>query len=63
MIQVSLAAYAGAGLFLNLATFDLYYHLIAVVIIAHSLTRQKLESLDQVGATFQHERPVNARAW
>jgi hypothetical protein len=26
MAQVSIAAYAVAGLFLNLATFDLYYH-------------------------------------
>ena len=42
MVQVSIAAYAVAGLFLNLATFDLYYHLIAIVVIASSLVRQRL---------------------
>ena len=42
MVQVSIAAYAVAGLFLNLATFDLYYHLIAVVVIASSLVRRRL---------------------
>ena len=44
MLQVSIAAYAVAGLFLNLATFDLYYHLIAVVVIASSLVRRQLAS-------------------
>jgi probable O-glycosylation ligase (exosortase A-associated) len=42
MVQVSLAAYAVAGLFLNLATFDLYYHLIAIVVITQALVRQAL---------------------
>ena len=42
MVQVSIAAYAIAGLFLNLATFDLYYHLIAIVVITQSLVRQGL---------------------
>ena len=44
MAQVSIAAYGSAGLFLNLATFDLYYHLIAIVVIASSLVRQRLAS-------------------
>jgi probable O-glycosylation ligase (exosortase A-associated) len=44
MVQVSIAAYAVAGLFLNLATFDLYYHLVAVVVIASSLARRQLPS-------------------
>ena len=44
MVQVSIAAYGIAGLFLNLATFDLYYHLIAMVVIASSLVRQRLEA-------------------
>ncbi|MEX2454847.1 MAG: putative O-glycosylation ligase, exosortase A system-associated [Rhodospirillaceae bacterium] len=32
MIQVSLVGYASAGAFLNLATFDLYYHLLAIIV-------------------------------
>jgi probable O-glycosylation ligase (exosortase A-associated) len=33
MIQVSLVGYAVAGLFLGLAYFDLYYHMVAVLLI------------------------------
>jgi probable O-glycosylation ligase (exosortase A-associated) len=65
MVQVSIAAYAIAGLFLNLATFDLYYHLLALVVIASSLVRKAAASevsavaIDQA-ASF--ERPSDARA-
>lgn len=37
MIQVSLVGYAVGGLFLGLAYFDLYYHLVAMVIILRSI--------------------------
>jgi probable O-glycosylation ligase (exosortase A-associated) len=37
MIQVSMVGYAVGGAFLGLAYFDLYYHLIAMVIILHTL--------------------------
>ena len=65
MVQVSIAAYAIAGLFLNLATFDLYYHLIAIVVIASALVRQGLAS--RLAAASHHqatafERPSDARA-
>jgi probable O-glycosylation ligase (exosortase A-associated) len=65
MVQVSIAACTIAGLFLNLATFDLYYHLIAIVIIASVLVRKaevsevSAASLDRA-ALFQ--RPSDARA-
>jgi O-antigen ligase len=65
MSQVSIAAYAIAGLFLNLATFDLYYHLIAIVVIASSLVRKAAASemsavaIDRAGP---FERPSDARA-
>ncbi len=42
MIQVSLVGYAVAGAFLNLATFDLYYHLIAIIAITDLLVRTAL---------------------
>ncbi|HKJ74110.1 MAG TPA: putative O-glycosylation ligase, exosortase A system-associated, partial [Alphaproteobacteria bacterium] len=42
MIQVSLVGYAVAGAFLNLATFDLYYHLIAIIVITDLLVRTAL---------------------
>jgi probable O-glycosylation ligase (exosortase A-associated) len=59
MVQVSIAAYATAGLFLNLATFDLYYHLIAITVIAHSQVRQTLVSRDRSTSPF--EQPYAAR--
>jgi probable O-glycosylation ligase (exosortase A-associated) len=66
MVQVSIAAYAIAGLFLNLATFDLYYHLIAIVVIASALVRPGVPSVDSaVGAAREapFQRPSKAPAW
>lgn len=65
MVQVSVAAYAVAGLFLNLATFDLYYHLIAVVVIASSIVRQRLASAstaEAAAASLGHRQPFDAHA-
>ena len=65
MVQVSIAAYAVAGLFLNLATFDLYYHLIAIVVITQSLVRQGLvadAAADAAARLSPFERPSDARA-
>ncbi|BCO30241.1 O-antigen polymerase [Thiohalobacter sp. COW1] len=47
MIQVSLAGYASAGAFLGLAYFDLYYHLIAMIVILRVLVRQQLAQVPQ----------------
>ena len=65
MVQVSIAAYAVAGLFLNLATFDLYYHLIAMVVITHALVRQSVApavSAHSAERLSSFERPSDARA-
>ena len=65
MVQVSIAAYAIAGLFLNLATFDLYYHLVAIIVIAHALVRQRLAAAAPAGAPSSSQgyaRPFDARA-
>ncbi len=37
MVQVSLIGYAASGAFLGLAYFDLYYHLVAIVVILKTL--------------------------
>lgn len=39
MTQVSMVGYATGGAFLGLAYFDLYYHLVAIVVILHTLTQ------------------------
>ena len=40
MIQVSLVGYAAAGAFLGLAYFDLYYNLIAIIVVCKLLLKQ-----------------------
>jgi probable O-glycosylation ligase (exosortase A-associated) len=65
MVQVSIAAYAIAGLFLNLATFDLYYHLIAIVVITQALVRSRLAAAVSDRSAEQRspfERSSDARA-
>jgi probable O-glycosylation ligase (exosortase A-associated) len=42
MIQVSLAAYATGGAFLSLSYFDLYWHLVALLVLGNALVRQHL---------------------
>ena len=43
MIQVSLVGYAVAGSFLTLATFDLYWHIVAMVAITDRLVMRAIE--------------------
>jgi len=43
MIQVSMVGYASAGAFLGLSYFDLYYHLIAITVMAWTFANQPLE--------------------
>jgi putative inorganic carbon (hco3(-)) transporter len=64
MVQVSIAAYAIAGLFLNLATFDLYYHLVAMVVIVSSLVRQRLAAGAPIekATSAAYALPSDARA-
>jgi probable O-glycosylation ligase (exosortase A-associated) len=40
MIQVSIAAYASGGAFLGLSYFDLYWHLVAMLVLGRELLRQ-----------------------
>jgi probable O-glycosylation ligase (exosortase A-associated) len=42
MIQVSLVGYAVTGLFLGLAYFDLYYHLIAILVITERIVLNEI---------------------
>jgi probable O-glycosylation ligase (exosortase A-associated) len=42
-VQVALVGYAVGGAFLTLANFDLYYHLVAILIVLAPLVRSELE--------------------
>jgi probable O-glycosylation ligase (exosortase A-associated) len=54
MTQVSLIGYATGGAFLGLAFFDLYYHLIAIIVILHVLTQK--QAVAQMAPTAQTGR-------
>jgi len=47
MTQVGLVGYAVGGAFLGRAYFDLYYHLIAILVIAQLIVKQVLESREE----------------
>ena len=44
MLQVSLVAYASSGAFLGLAYFDLYYHLVAIVVLCKVVVDRELKA-------------------
>lgn len=46
MIQVSLVGYMSAGAFLGLQYFDLFYHLVVIVVIARQLVENRLRELE-----------------
>ena len=47
MLQVSIIGYATGGAFLGLAYFDLYYHLIAMMVITRVIVDKQLENISQ----------------
>ena len=42
MLQTSLVGFGVGGAFLNLATFDLYYHILAIVVITYGIVARSL---------------------
>jgi probable O-glycosylation ligase (exosortase A-associated) len=53
MVQVSLAGYAVGGAFLGLAYFDLYYNLVAFIVLARATVDEPIANDDGVGATVR----------
>ncbi|MCQ9372911.1 putative O-glycosylation ligase, exosortase A system-associated [Methyloversatilis sp. XJ19-13] len=47
MVQVSMAGYAAGGAFLGLAYFDLYYHLVALIVVSAHLLDAKLDERER----------------
>ena len=45
MVQVSLVGYMSAGSFLGLQYFDLFYHLIAIIVITKVLVQKELDAI------------------
>ena len=44
MVQISIAAFAVSGAFLEVASFDMYYHLVALAIVLKSIARKQVEN-------------------
>jgi len=40
MMQVSLVGHATAGVFLNVATFDIHYHALAIILVTRYIVGQ-----------------------
>lgn len=60
MIQVSLLGYAACGAFLGLAYFDLYYHLIAILVILKVLLKKHKENIGVVDAKVREVSSTGA---
>jgi len=62
MTQVSIVGYASGGLFLGLAKFDFYWHLVAILVILHHLVSQELAKRSvQAAPGFARQVPVATR--
>jgi probable O-glycosylation ligase (exosortase A-associated) len=61
MLQVSLMGYAAAGAFLGLAYFDLYYDLIAMMVICRILLKEQILQMEAVEDTPAPEVAVAAQ--
>jgi probable O-glycosylation ligase (exosortase A-associated) len=59
MLQVSFVSFAVGGAFLNLSTFDLFWHLVAISIVSWSIARQAAEAEPVAGSPAQ---PVSVPA-
>lgn len=57
MVQVSLIGYMSAGSFLGLQYFDLFYHLIAIIVITQMLVQKELDALRGRGVVMQSNVP------
>lgn len=49
MIQVSLVGYMSAGSFLGLQYFDLFYHLVVIVVIVDLIVKREVEAKARAG--------------
>ena len=62
LVQVSLIGYAVGGAFLGLAYFDLYYHLIAIVVVLQAIVSRSLHSIRAEEIKANREAAVAAAA-
>jgi putative inorganic carbon (HCO3(-)) transporter len=56
MMQVSLVGYAAAGAFLNLSTFDLFYHVLAIIVLTRVIVGRELAAANAVSMPSPYRR-------
>lgn len=55
MLQVSLVGYAAAGAFLNLATFDLFYHVLTLIVATRLIVAYQIKTVAPQGSLKGHD--------
>ncbi len=67
MLQVSMIGFASAGAFLGLANFDLYYHLIAIMVMTGVIALKQIEpssvTLVNPALRMQQSSPRSTQRW
>lgn len=66
MAQVSLIGYAVAGAFLSLAKFDLFYHIVGIIVLLRYMTEKKLKNKKdetQLPGARPRDAPVDNRTY
>lgn len=58
MMQVSLVGYAVPGAFLNLHYFDLYYQLVAIIVVVRALVARQISEKSAEVGVFASENPT-----
>lgn len=62
MVQVSLVGYAVGGLFLNLSTFDLFYHILIILVLLRIVIAREVEAaLDAPRTLAEQSRAARRR--
>jgi probable O-glycosylation ligase (exosortase A-associated) len=60
MLQISLLAYAVSGMFLEFGSFELYYQIIALVVLLKALFAKELERVSRQATATQKPEPASA---
>ncbi len=61
MVQVSLVGYMSAGAFLGLQYFDLFYHLVAIIVVTRALLQRQFVEEQKSGIAVQNPGASDAK--
>ncbi len=61
MVQVSLVGYMSAGAFLGLQYFDLFYHLVAIIVVTRVLLQRQFAEEEKSGIAVHNADASHAK--